>query len=465
MSASQEGGANPRIIIWGSGVIILATILASCQEFYYLATTSLWQDELFSIAHYSAKGIAFTATHYEVPNNHILFNLLNAVIPGDFRFNPLRARCWSFLFVFVTLIAIVVYQLRRQRLFEGALQAFFLGGNLGMLDLLLQARGYSITAFTALSSTFFIYEYFRQPRTLPVAGLSIVAWLGTWAVPTFVLFAAPLFLVLLLFSRDWRWLISGCAAGVLIFLSYLPVARQLLHNSQSFAAHWGREFATWQAVADLFATYLFFHAAPWLTFLLITAVIVTFLSGWLPTEPAEQASYCVGIASALALTAALKLQTPFIRTLAFLALPVGFLIVTTGSRYVRRCRRDTQTYAILSIVVTVAAAGVLQACIFTFRPIESWKETATAVESHFPKGTEVVTSFRPEWLRVYLDETYQIDSRFNRFAFLRGKQVVVDSAFWPKDRFPVKELPDGYAILRVPQRRGEYQRIYYWPAR
>jgi hypothetical protein len=456
-------GSFSQIAVWACRLIILASVIAAWQEFYHLATTSLWQDELFSIARYSAKGVLFTATHYEAPNNHIFFNLLNATIPGDFRFVPIRARVWSFLFVAGTFLLVIVYQARRQRLFEGALLGYLLAGNLGMLDLLLQARGYSITAFSALCSTLLTCEYFRRPRTLPVVGLSILAWVGTWAVPTFVLFAAPLFLVGLLLSRDWRWLVSGSVAGLLIFLSYLPVAGELIRNSQSFAAQWGKEFGTWQGISDLFATYLFFHASPWLSFLLTTAVLIAFFSDWVRTDPAERACYCVVISTTIALAAALKLQTPFVRTLAFLVLPFGFVIVTTGARYLHKLRREIQGYAIFSVAAAVFAAAVFQACAFSFTPIEAWKETAGAVEARFPKGTEIVASFRPEWLRVYLDTDYRIGSKFDRPAFLQGRQIIVDSAFWAKDRFPVKELPAGYATLRVPQRRGEYQRIYYWP--
>ena len=58
-----------------------------------MATTSLWNDELYSIAGYIAKGPLFTMTSESyIPNNHIFFNLLNSVTPGHYRFDPVRAR-------------------------------------------------------------------------------------------------------------------------------------------------------------------------------------------------------------------------------------------------------------------------------------------------------------------------------------------------------------------------------------
>src|ERR671930_2212760 len=79
-------------------VMFAATFLCAWPEVRGMATTSLWVDEIYTIQHWSAKGPLFTVTHYN-SNNHILFNLLNSVTPGQDRFNPIRARLWSAVFV------------------------------------------------------------------------------------------------------------------------------------------------------------------------------------------------------------------------------------------------------------------------------------------------------------------------------------------------------------------------------
>ena len=429
-----------------------------------MATTSLWHDELFSIAHYSAKGPLFTMTHYAQPNNHILFNLLNSLTPGQDYFNPARARLWSFIFAALSFLSIVLSQALAGHVFEGSFQGFFFLANLSNLDLILQARGYSILAFAAVLCTVLTWEYFRKPSLVPLVGVAIVVWLGTWSVPTFVLFGAPLFLVLLIYSRDWRWLLSGSLALLAICLAYWPVHAALLHNSESYGSQWGKDFANWSAIGDIFSSYLVFGMSSWLTFLVIAAAIVAFLLGRIQT-PAEKASFCLGITILLTFAACLKMETPLTRTVAFTVVPFAFIVTTLLGRLL--CLLNSR-WLRLSVTFGIAIAAFAFALhvrgSFRFIPIEAWRETALKIEEKFPKGTEIVAQFRPEWLKAYLSVDYPFTSRLDTAKFITGKQIVVDSSITPEKRFPTKVLPEGYAVTTVRQHRGKKQRIYFWPS-
>ena len=106
-------------------IMLIATFLCAWPEIRGMATTSLWNDELYSIAYYSAKGPLFTMTSESYsPNNHIFFNLLNSVTPGHDRFDPVRARFWSWVFVILAFLLIIVSQAWAGQLFEGNFQSF-----------------------------------------------------------------------------------------------------------------------------------------------------------------------------------------------------------------------------------------------------------------------------------------------------------------------------------------------------
>lgn len=442
--------------------MLIATLLCAWSELRGMATTSLWNDELFSIARYSAKGPLFTTTNYTEPNNHILYNLLTSLTLGNHPFDPGQARSWSFVFVTLSFFGIIMSQALAGQRFEGSVQAFLLLANLSYLDLILQARGYGILSFSAIMCTVLTWEYFRRPALLSLVGVPVFVWLGTWAVPTFVLFGAALFLVLATYTRDWRWVLSGAFASLAICLVYWPVYAGVLRSSKNYAAHWGKEFANWSAIGDVFCTYLFFGMSGWLTFLVVAAVTAAFLLGRIESA-AEKASLCLGLAILLTFTACLKMQTPAKRTIAFVVVPYGFIVTTFLSKFLRSSgSRWLRLSIMFGIAITALAFALHVRKTFHFVPIEGWLETARTIEDRFPKGVEVVALFRPQWLKSYLSADYPVTEKYDASRFITGQQIVVDSSFRPKERFPATELPPGYAVSLVPQRRGGNQKIYFW---
>jgi hypothetical protein len=375
------------------------------------------------------------------------------------------------VFVALAFLIIIVSQALAGQLFEGSFQSFLFLANLANLDLILQARGYSVLAFAALLCIILTWDYFRRPSLMAFIGIALVVWLGAWSVPTFVSFGGALFLVLLIYTRDWRWLASGLFALALSVLAYWPVRSAVLESSRTYAAQWGTEFATWAAIGDIFSRYLCFGASTWLTFLIVTLVTVAFLSGHIE-RPAEKASLCLGLAILLTFAVCLKLETPMMRTIAFTVIPFGFIATTLLARLLRSvASRRLRLGIMFGITIAALLFAIHIHKTFRFVPMEAWLETARTIERRFPKGTEVVAQFRPELLSVYLSPDYPLTKPFDTAKFMAGKQIVVDSWFrgivkgsrkWPQ-KFQIDQLPRGYAETTVRQRHGGKQTIYFWP--
>jgi hypothetical protein len=443
------------LLLFGAGMT------CAWPEIRGMATTSLWQDELCSVDYFSSKGIAFVATNYSA-NNHVFFNILTSFTSGKERFRPLQARLWSFVFVTLTVAGLIFSHALIRRPLDGGALAFLSLANIPNLDLLLQARGYGFLAFAALACTLLTWQYFRRPSFLPLVGIPLAVWLGTWTVPTFVFFGAALFFVLLFYTRDWRWLASGACSLMAIVVCYWPVRSELLHTSTSYTAIWGKQFADWNAINDLFSTYLLFGMASWFTFLVAVVVTVGFCLGEIE-NPREKASLCLGLSVLLTLVLGLKMETPLVRSVAFTVVPFSFIAISFLSRLFRRLSFGRYSKLVVASAIVLAAFvfALHFRQTFQFKPIEAWLQTAHTIEERFAKGTEIVARFRPEWLKVYLSADYPLVQALDKAKFLAGKQIVVDSSFLPKSAFPVHELPNGYLTTAIPQQRGGMQRIYF----
>ena len=153
------------------------------------------------------------------------------------------------------------------------------------------------------------------------------------------------------------------------------------------------------------------------------------------------------------------METPVERIVAFTVVPFAFIAITFWDRFLRsRTPRLFRPFATSAVLVAVLTFSVHSLRTFHFRPIEAWRATARTIENHFPKGTEIVVQFRPQWLKAYLSADYPLTPNFDAPKFLAGEQIVVDPSFDPKAHFPVRDLAKGYLMKAVPQRRGGMQK-------
>ena len=458
-----------------TGLLIALVILAGFFSFQkYLvamATTSLWTDELWSVLHYSGKGPWTVVTEYHAPNNHIFFNLLNALTPGRASVEPLRARIWSFAAVTALLAGFLAYFARRRALMWGAVPFLLFAAGPEFLDLMLQARGYGLLSLAALVASVLTVGYVRDgmPRTLAFLGL--VSVLGAWTVPTFVFFVAPLWAFLLIAVRRRQVLLAAALTGAGVLLVHLPVASQLLHQVSHFDERWGRQYSSLGAVRETVVLYLLHPVVVGRTLgksaLLALGASLLLLVGlaWRRNR-GEAKGISVVLGSVAAFFAiCLVLQTPFIRSTAFIAVPIAFAGTLAASLAVFpggvRLRRVGALVAASFLLVR----GVSAARSFTFTPLERWKEMATLLKETFPEGTTFFVPKEPQYLNAYLEEGNRLVARLDRRSIERGAELFLDTPIVdpPEGRIDVRTIAPCAVEYRLPQRRVGYEALWFCP--
>jgi len=463
-AATSLGKYLPLLKGIAAVIILVITLITIFPEVRGMATTSLWNDEIYTIQKFSSKGPKQVLTDFRAPNNHIFFNLANSVTPGSGSFHPLRARLWSFLAFSALVVVIISHYLQLRQPLLGAVVLFLITANLTYLDSILQARGYGFLALGAALCCHGVVRYFQRRATRDIVLVAASVWLATWSVPSFVFFGGPLLLFAACFTRDRRWFWAGVSCLALIILSYWAVYDQLLEISSNYEEKWGAAFKDWTAVGVLLKKYLFFGHAPWMV-VIIASSLVAGTYTLHRSQPEDRAILLLGAAVLATWLICLKMRTPILRSVAFTIIPLSFLAAQILQRTIYRKGR-----VLLPIVGTVLLTGALSwqgghiIRTFTFTPIENWLGTARRIENDFPRKTLVLADFRPTQLGAYLkDSDYPVVKTFDRKKFLCGRLIVVDSAFREKDKWDTSVLPAGYHTFQVPQRRGGFQKIYYFP--
>lgn len=214
---------------WLAGLLLLAAGLWASGA----AQVPPAYDEVFSAVYSAGSGSLLVAwSYYMLPNNHVLFNLLNGGLFGWLHHLPwlvLTGRLLSGLAYAGTLVVVyrVVAGLSGRR-WVGAGLAALAGVQFSLWGFGFQARGYALYALLHWVALAALLAYWRQPRR---AGLwlnagAVVAGYAT--VPTFLFYhAAQLLAAALVQARqrrfDRRFWLSQAVALALGGAFYLPV--------------------------------------------------------------------------------------------------------------------------------------------------------------------------------------------------------------------------------------------------
>jgi hypothetical protein len=468
-------GLESGVLRTVTGLLIALVILAGLVSFQkYLAamaTTSLWTDELWSVLHYSGKGPWTVVTLYDAPNNHIFFNLLNSVTPGRGSVEPLRARIWSFAAVTTLLAGFLAYFARRRALAWGAVPFLLFAAGPEFLDLTLQARGYGLLSLAALAASVSTVDYIRSERPRTLAFLGVTSILGAWTVPTFVFFVAPLWAVLLLAVRRRQVLLGAALSGAGILLVHLPVASQLLHQVSHFEERWGRQYSSLGAVRETIVLYLLPPVVvgrtlgnPALLALGAGLLLLVGLAWRRNRVEAKGISVLLGSVAAF-FAICLVLQTPFIRSTAFIAVPIAFAVTLAASAAEFPGGIRLRRVGALAAVTFLLVRGVSAARSFTFTPLEHWKEMATILKETFPEGTTFFVTKEPQYLNAYLEAGNRIVTRPDRLSLERGEELFLDTPIVdpPEGRTDVRTIAPCAIEYRLPQRRVGYEALWFCP--
>jgi len=460
---------------------LVTALLMSIAVIYYLglwiwtmATTSLWSDEIYTIAKFSSQGLKTVLTDYHAPNNHIFFNLLNSITPGSGSYHPLRARLWSFLAIGGAIAVTLIYFFRRKNFLAGALTLCLLGASWMHLGFMLQARGYAILAFCALTTSITLLNYLQSHQTSHLTLLVLLSVMGTWTVPTFIFFAGPLLLIFSLFERDRKSLIAILAFGVAILMIYLPMARQMIEVSTNYAGRWGKEYAAISAVFNTIEYYLFPTLKPWLIFLIFCCFLCLPFLLWRKDDYEGRAYQIIALSTVLFFTACLLLKTPAQRSVAFIIFPIGVVIVGIVIK-IYNYQKVKYLRPVLCIVLIIFFHPIIEDKIATlkkwFAPTENWMGSAEFISSVFPEKKSIYCNFRAHLLQKYLIGNYHFfdddTDKFDPQKFIKSEIIFVDSNPRNKKRFDCGEFTSDAIEICIPQIRGHgrYQIIAYVPPR
>jgi len=315
-----------------AAIALLAVVLLVARAAQLLLITSqhsLWGDEIVSVQMFSGKGLAICLSDYSIPNNHVLFNAINSVLPGAGSFEPARARMVSFVAVgFGLLVALYALARRRSWLVLLAFALAYLGDD-RLLGVHLAARGYGMLAFSAVVVCLLVSGYLEQenprnPRWMLFA-LAVSVVVGALTVPTFLFFGGSVLLALFCLRPSRMHFFTGLTVFVLAdgYWGWMYTSNHGFKAAP--AGFFEGEFLHLTAVLTLISL---FSLEAWPAMLRYLAVAFAIVAPWLVAvgSPRRTAALCLWAAILGALVICLIMKRPLLHTVAHPLIPAGFLI-------------------------------------------------------------------------------------------------------------------------------------------
>jgi hypothetical protein len=203
-----------------------------------LGLTGLWvygncniqmaYDEAFSAVFVADAHPFHGLSYYMLPNNHVLFNLINNLIGAHLSNLVLTGRLIS-LFAYIGLGCILYLWFKRivQNPWVAVAIVFAASSLLPVWGFSFQARGYMLLLCASWAAFISIQIYFEGRRRFWLVLLSASCFVGYTTLPSFLYFhlSALCFAVFLQFRMkeiDWDFWKSQVWIGVLVFLFYTP---------------------------------------------------------------------------------------------------------------------------------------------------------------------------------------------------------------------------------------------------
>ncbi|MGZ4694219.1 MAG: hypothetical protein ACXWA3_11395 [Acidimicrobiales bacterium] len=438
MAARQPGDSRRSVVLQ---LMLAAVVVAVSGTFLVRAiraemSLSLWLDELYSIAQYSSRGVGRTVSTYTA-NNHIFFNLLNALTPGAGSVDPARARLWSIVATVAMPVLGMIELGRRRMLLAGALLFAVFAGSTSWLQLSLQARGYGLLALATMVIVLAVWRHLEAGRVPSLVTAATASVIGCWTLPSFAFFVGPLWLALLTVRRTRQVLVAAVAAGAVTLVVYLPVAGQLISQFTGYSDQFGEQFRHPGDVVHSVHTYLMGQGGPLVVAAWAVAAVAALgvASGW-PTavgtavgEPLrdEVRILLVSVTAFFAICMIVRSVPPRVTAFASVALAVAGL-ASLGALARQTSVQLVQLAAVVVLVGSAATAIVAvraEAEPNSWIPIEDWKGAGDYLASVFPAGTKVFADPPSLNLAGYLHDGQTLARTYDPGAFARGQMVIV----------------------------------------
>lgn len=184
-------------------------------------------DEIFSAVHCAGMHPFQTVSYYMLPNNHLLFNVLNSLLPLTPEDKVMSGRLISLL-AFLATQQIAFSVLKQKMSLPAALGAvLLLSLSLPTLGFASQARGYSLQLLAGWCVVAGLWRYFDKGDRLAGRWMLLGIVAGYALLPSFLFFhIAVVFFALIMQWHSGRWNISfwkyQLLAAAFVFMFYLP---------------------------------------------------------------------------------------------------------------------------------------------------------------------------------------------------------------------------------------------------
>lgn len=397
-------GRSPRL-----GWAILACYFALVCATALSPIVPLTFDEAWSFLEFSRHGAGFSLTHYPLPNNHMAFSALQALVVREefVAARPSLLRIGNLLCV-AALLGLLFHIVRRRLALEPSMAAFAaialsLCSPLFTLYLFV-GRGYLLGSVLLLAAVHFGAIPGRRVAT------ALLCALATWTVPTFA-FATPGVLLALLLATApvgasryaWKLAAQSAALYTLTTLAlYSPVVSDVLSQRTGW-----NETATPLAFAqqlwDLLGNALTFGLAfvgNALLLGLLAAGVVRNRRGreaLALVAPVASFLFVVGLLGAVG-----AIATPFLRTASFapLFLWLALVMAVRGSAVLERIAGVLVAFNVIAgIALFTATVGIGDPQQY---PVLSGLSPSPLARAELARGTRIAT----EWDAVPAGRLY-----------------------------------------------------------
>lgn len=456
--------------------LILAgiAIARAWPSWYFLATSSLREDEILNIARYTSKGFAPAVGTYDFARNHIFFNVINSFIPWADSTSPIRGRLVSLIAVFSSLVLLVAYAGRRGWLLAGVASAGFVAVNLYALKVLLEGRGYGLICFFGVVGAISLAEWLRTRKHLWLYILAASCVLGTYTLPYYVFFGGLLLLTVFFHRPSRETFLAGTLSVAAIIMLYLPILNKVLEVAATYDEEYGDSvsfnFSTMDAgyrTLQYFLPYEVVKIGPLAFVIALTVALLFMMFGRFARLSDRRAAAGVAFGVLGTLAFLFFLASVPIRVSAFIAGPLAFLAtVMAGSVMAARSLVPIRPLVLAGFTALAGYALWNAKSSEPLIPRQNWEEVSRVIEKAFPgKAPLWVGKKYGKLMQWYLPKNEVLVDDLDRDKLREGELMAFDAHFkggLERFQFIWGEIPDTLRYVTFPLLVG-YQRLFFAP--
>ena len=270
----------------------ILVFIGFCMVQSILLNTDLWNDELYTLDQFTFVSISQTFSDYHVPNNHVLFNLINNIylkLIGIGSLNeliesPWKLRILPLIYSFFTLVFTYKIGLKFFSKNVGIIAAAILVTTIPFFSYSLQIRGYGLSTLFLTALTYYSFSFLRNNKISYLAAITLFTSLLFYTIPSNVYYIACSLFILgiialtnsiknkkfkLLFVSSHTKIMYSILAGIgIALLLFIPVFDQVFNNE--YVNVRGPAFEFWKL--DFYFSHVFEGGFSGKTLLIATSI-------------------------------------------------------------------------------------------------------------------------------------------------------------------------------------------------